>query len=79
MANVSPFFTERDVLKCLYICVFISVADILNEMDPFMIDLFGFYFLFLVQFSGIHSDVFVKLSSWTMDDTQPNEATGQAY
>jgi hypothetical protein len=38
------FYGERDVLKCLYICVFISVADILNEMDPFMIDLFGFYF-----------------------------------
>jgi hypothetical protein len=45
-------------------------------MDPFMIDLFWFYFFI----SGSISESFrrfVKLR--TMDDTQPNEATGQAY
>jgi hypothetical protein len=45
-------------------------------MDPFMIDLFGFLFLFLVQFLGIHSDVFVKLLL-EPSMIQPNEATGQ--
>jgi hypothetical protein len=67
---------QWDAFKCLYICVFISVAYIF-EWNRAVYDWFIWVLFLFGSILEFIQTFWEASASWTIDETHPNEATGQ--